>query len=126
MDKEMKILGFGFLTWVIPFVVSFFFFDVSTGKFIIDEIFFKSIMIVLSTIVGSAFLIKYFSKIKMNFVREGAIVGMSWCIINWVLDFVILLPMSEMDPFTYFIQIGMRYLNAPIIAIAMGILLSRK
>lgn len=36
MDKKLKIVGFGFLSWLIPFLASFFFFDVETQKFTIE------------------------------------------------------------------------------------------
>jgi uncharacterized membrane protein YpjA len=40
--------------------------------------------------------------------------GLLWLVVNLVLDFVILLPMSHMSLSDYIAQIGLRYLMIPI------------
>ncbi len=120
MNKYLKMIGFGLLTWLIPFIASFLFFDASTQKLTIDETFFKSIMIVLSCLVGVILLLKYFADVKEKYLQEALQISAVWLFINWLLDFVILLPMSKMDASTYFMQIGMRYLMVPIIAFGMA------
>ncbi|OIO21452.1 hypothetical protein COV61_05235 [Candidatus Micrarchaeota archaeon CG11_big_fil_rev_8_21_14_0_20_47_5] len=120
MNKYFKMFGFGLLIWLIPFIAGFLFFDASTQKLTIDETFFKSIMIVLSCFVGVFLLLKYFAKVKEKYLQEAVAISIIWLAINWLLDFVILLPMSKMDAATYFMQIGMRYLMVPIIAVGMA------
>jgi len=114
--------------WAVPFLASFLFFDPATQKLTIDETFFKSIMIVLSSALGAFLLVKYFEGVQTDFVKEGITVGIAWLAINWVLDIIILLPMNKMDAVTYFMQIGLRYLIAPAmsISIAMAIENARK
>ena len=120
MDNKVKLVLFGIVMWVVPFVASFFFFDPATQKLTIDETFFKSIMIVLSSILGAYLLVNYFKGVRGDFVKEGIIVGVSWLAINWALDILILLPMSRMDIPTYVMQIGMRYLMAPAMSISIA------
>ena len=44
MNKYLKIVLFGFILWLVPFIVGFLFVD-AKGNFLIPETFFKSIMI---------------------------------------------------------------------------------
>lgn len=120
MNKYLKMFVYGLITWIIPFVTSFLFFNMETQQLNIDELFFKSIMIVEGGVVGVFLLVHYFWKISDRFVREGITVGLCWFLINIVLDVIVLLPMSQMDFGTYFQQIGMRYLLIPIISTGMG------
>ena len=126
MNKYLKMFLFGLITWIVPFVTSFLFFDMETQQLSINEFFFKSIMIVEGGLVGVFLLVHFFRKISENFVREGIIVGLCWFIINILLDVIILLPMSQMDFGTYFQQIGMRYLLIPIISSGMGYVAKRR
>ena len=125
MNQNLKLVLFGLLTWIIPFIAGFFFYS-EEGQLTIDIFLFKSIMIVLSSFIGVILLVKYFETIKSYFLKSGMIVGFAWFAINILLDMLILLPMMGQDFGTYFAQIGIRYLNAPIIAIGMGYLLQKK
>ncbi|MBB6402340.1 hypothetical protein HNP92_001662 [Methanococcus maripaludis] len=116
---------FGLLTWLIPFLLSFLFYSENEGL-LIDIFLFKSIMIVISGLVGVSLLIMYFKDIKKDYLIEGIFVGVSWLIINLILDILILIPMSGMTYLTYFSQIGLRYLIIPTISISMGFLLKLK
>ncbi|CAF30075.1 hypothetical protein [Methanococcus maripaludis] len=116
---------FGLLTWLVPFFLSFLFYSESEGL-LIDIFLFKSIMIVVSGLIGVSLLIIYFKDIKKDYLIEGIFVGVSWLIINLILDILILIPMSGMTCLTYFSQIGLRYLIIPTISISMGLLLKLK
>lgn len=120
MSKTHMLVFFGFLTWLLPFVASFFFYDPSASRMTINNDFFKSIMVVFSALVGTLLLVKYFDSVKKDYVKEGLIAGLAWAAMNWVLDFVVLVPMMKVDTPTYFMSIGLRYLMAPIIAVGMG------
>ncbi len=119
MKKILKIILFGFLSWLIPFVVAFFFYD-RNGQPTMDVIFIKSILMVVSAIFGAYLLIVYFKQLKENFLKEGLIVGFSWLVINWLLDILILLPMAKMSFGDWFTQIGLRYLVIPVFSISFG------
>lgn len=120
MNKYLKMFLFGIITWIIPFVTSFLFFDMETQQLTINEMFFKSIMILEGGLVGVFLLVHYFRKVSSGFVREGIIIGLCWFIINLLLDVIVLLPTSDMDFITYFQEIGMRYLLIPVISTGMG------
>ena len=111
----------GFLTWLIPFIVSFFFFT-PNGTPLIDITFFKSIMTVLGCLVGVLLLIQSFTKIKTNYLKESIRIGLIWFLMNIVLDLIFLLPLGKLTIMDYIIQIGIRYINIPIISIGMGYL----
>ncbi|MFA6907261.1 MAG: hypothetical protein WC263_00360 [Candidatus Micrarchaeia archaeon] len=120
MGKTCMLVLFGFLTWMLPFFASFFFYDPAAARMTIDNDFFKSIMVVFSALVGTALLVKYFDAVKKDYVKEGLVAGVTWAAMNWALDFVVLVPMMKVDTPAYFMSIGIRYLMVPIIAVGMG------
>ena len=111
----------GFLTWLIPFIVSFLFYT-PNGTPLKDITFFKSIMTVLGCLVGVLLLIQSFTKIKTNYLKESIRIGLIWFLMNIVLDLIFLLPLGKLTIMDYIIQIGIRYINIPIISIGMGYL----
>tara|TARA_Y100000310_G_scaffold1902_1_gene2393 strand:- start:7923 stop:8294 length:372 start_codon:yes stop_codon:yes gene_type:complete len=118
MNKTLRALVFGFLSWLIPFAASFLFY--SKEGLTIDIFLFKSIMIVVGSISGAFLLVLYIKKLNKDIFREAAIVGLLWFGMNIMLDSIILLPMSKMAFGTYFMQIGLRYLVIPVMSISMG------
>ena len=119
----MKMILFrGFLTWLIPFTISFLFFT-PDGIPLIDITFFKSIMMILGCLVGVLLLIQSFKKIKTNYLEEGIKIGLIWFSINVTLDLIFLLPLGKLTITDYFTQIGIRYITIPIISIGMGYLI---
>lgn len=122
MKKYLIILFYGLLAWAIPFVASMFFYD-KDGGLLTDIFLFKSIMIVVGTLSAAFLLVLYFRKVKEGFLKESVVVGVLWLIINYILDFIVLLPLSGMEVSEYFVQIGIRYLNIVIITVLVGYLL---
>lgn len=124
MNKYLKIGLYGFFTWLIPFVSSFFFY--MTGELSVDIFLFKTIMIIIGNISAAIFVIAYFAEVSQDFIKEGIILGIAWLIINLGLDLLILLPMSGMGIGDYFIQIGLRYLVIPVMGIMVGYALAQR
>jgi hypothetical protein len=124
LNKKLKIVLFGIITWLVPFVVSFFFYS-KDGQPLIDIFLFKSIMIVVGSITGATFLVLYFRELKKDYLKEGITVGLAWFAINILLDLVVLVPMSGMSIGDYLTQIGLRYLVIPTMSIAMGYVADR-
>jgi hypothetical protein len=120
----MKIILFGFLAWLVPFIAAFPFYG--PKGLTIDIFLFKTIMIIIGTIVGVLLFVRYFREIKKNYIQEGAVVGLAWFAISVILDMLILLPMSGSDLSSYFAGIGLRYLTLPIIGVGMGQVLADK
>ena len=126
MNKYAKIILFGLVIWFIPVLVGFLFVD-QEGNFIISETFFKSIMIVIGSLVGVILAVKYFKGIKANFMKEGIILGIVWLIINWIIDLIMVsIGFFPMTIGKYFTDIGLRYLNIPIYTIGLGYALKQK
>ena len=118
-----KIWVAGLLSWAIPFVASFPFYDPQQGL-MIPLILFKSIMIVVGTLSGTLLLVWMFRALAPALTGALAI-GLLWLSINWALDIAVLVPMSGTDIGTWFTDIGLRYLTIPIIAGGMGLVANR-
>lgn len=127
MEKKLvfKNIKLGFLSWLLPFALSFVFYKPS-GELTISYDLFKSLMIVLGSITGCFLLFRYFKFVEKDFIKQGVLVGISWFLINIVLDTLILLPMMGESFSNYFSSIGLRYTVIPAISITMGYLLNRQ
>jgi hypothetical protein len=126
VNKFLKIIFFGILAWLIPFLISVLFVDME-GNFIIPQTFFKSIMIVVGSLVAVMLAVKYYKNIKNDFVQEGIILGIIWFIISIALDLVMVFSnFFQMTVLEYFTDIGLRYLCIPIFTIGLGYALNQK
>lgn len=126
MKKHTKLLGYGFITWLVPFIAAFPFVD-QTGAYRIDEIFFKSIMIIVGALIGTFLMVKYFKKVSGDYFNEGIKVGVTWFLMNVILDLIfVFMGMFQLTIAKYFTDIGIRYLVILIFAIGMGWILEKK
>ncbi len=125
MKKYFKVVLYGFIAWLVPFVTGFFFYT-RDGKLNIDIFLFKTIMIIVGSITGAILLVSYFKKINEQYLKEGILIGIIWFCLNIVLDLLVLVPMSKMPILDYFAQIGLRYLMIPAMSIAIGAALANK
>jgi len=126
MNKYAKIVLFGLVIWVVPFLVGFLFVD-KEGNFIISETFFKTIMIVIGSLVGVILAVKYFKGIRADFVKEGIIIGIIWLIINWIIDLIMVsVGFFPMTVGKYFTDVGLRLLGIPMFTIGLGYALKQK
>ena len=116
---------YGFLVWLIPFAAAIPFYS-RAGELVIDVFLFKSILIVVGSLIGAFLLVRYFRRVQRNHIREGVAVGVLWLVLSWALDFVTLVPMNDMAVGTYFVEIGLRYLTMPIFAVAIGAVLQQR
>ncbi len=113
----------GVLSWFVPLVASFAFFD-RHGQLLIERPLFKSIMVVVGGGIGAWFLAAAFRRITPSW-RTGVALGAYWLAINLILDLAVLVPFTKMPLALYFSDIGLRYLLIPIIAWAMGVVGAR-
>ena len=118
MNKNLKIVLFGFLVWLIPFAASFFIYPLKAPMYSL----FESIMSVLIAIAAMIFSYLYFKNIKTNFVMEGIITGIVWFIIAILIDLLMFLPASPMHMnFTdYMMIVGVKYLIIPVVTVGTG------
>ena len=117
-----KVWLFGLLSWLIPFLVSFF--D-SSGTIVIADTLFKSLMVVIGGASGVALLVLTFRQLEPTVV-SGLLIGTLWLGINLVMDLLILVPMSGTGVADYVYDIGLRYLLIPIIAAGFGLVAQAK
>jgi len=119
MPDAKRLIGFGVLSWLVPFLASVLFYGPG-GTLLVGENLFKSLMIVIGAGVGALLLVLYFRRVKERAVCEAWVLGVSWLAINWVLDLIVLLPFSGQTPVEYFADIGLRYLMILFMALAVG------
>ncbi|WP_407354970.1 hypothetical protein [Methanolobus sp. WCC5] len=126
MNKYLKMVLYGLIVWLVPFLVSFAFVD-RQGNFIVDETFFKSIMVVTGALAGVVLAVGYFRYVETNYLNEGIVLGLIWLVINLALDLSMVYGgFFDMSVTQYFTDIGMRYLSMPIYTIGMGYALMQK
>lgn len=108
----------GLVSWLIPFAVSFLFFD-RTGQLLISQPLFKSIMVLVGGASGAALLVAAFRRIDAS-PACGFALGCYWLAINLVLDLAVFVALMKMPLALYLYDIGLRYLLIPIISTSMG------
>jgi hypothetical protein len=123
MNKYGRILLFGFLVWLIPFLASFLVISLRET----NRVFFESFMPVVLTLVIVYFCIMYFKNVKSDFVKESIIVGLIWFCLNIIIDLMLFLPESpmQMSFIDYMMDIGFVYLMIIIIPVGFGYFLQK-
>ncbi len=121
--KRSKVLLYGLLIWLLPFLVSVMIFPLHEA----ERPLFESIMPVVITACVVFFSVLSFRKTASNFLREGALLGMAWLAISLFLDLLLFMegPM-KMSPADYAKDIGLTYLMIPIITLGFGYLLENQ
>jgi hypothetical protein len=118
----IKNLLLGFLSWLIPFAVSFLFYKPG-GELMVPYATFKTTIMLVGTISGCFLLLRYFKLVENEYVWNGLVVGFSWLLINLLLDVIILIPMMKTSFSEYFMSIGLGYLAIPVISFTIGYVL---
>lgn len=115
----LRRVGYGVVTWAVPYVTAV----ALMGLMVSDRSAFQTIMIVEGAIVGSWLACHYFGQVNTAFLREGVALGATWVVTNWLLDFVALLPFTEMTIWRYFVEIGFRYIGMFATTVVVGYVL---
>lgn len=116
---HLRMIKYGLASWLIPFIVSIFFYS-PNGELMVEPAIFKAMMFIIASIVGASLLVKYFLKVGKNYQDEGIAVGISWVLINIIMDMIVLIPIMKVDFAQYFLQIGYIYLMVPTMALTIG------
>lgn len=119
MNKIIKILLLGLIIWIIPFLSSFFVWDITTNAPTVSMEWFNALMAFTWAIGFSIAVIIYFSKIKKDSVKEGWTTGILWYVELLVLDLVFLVGLFQMQLANYFPMV-LTYLNTAIITVVIG------
>ncbi len=126
MSNLLKMLSYGLILWIVPFLASFPFVD-SHGNYTVPETLFKSIMVVVGTAAGVVLSVAYFGSVKKDFFGVGVIIGLVWLAVSLAADLVLVYTGFFRMSFTqYFTDIGLRYLSIPIYTAGMGYVLRQK
>ena len=112
---------FGFLIWLIPFVVGFAIFPLRESS----RPLFESIMPVAVTLSAVVFGVSYFRHVSRRYVFEGLLVGLTWLAIAILIDAPLMLlggPMQMTVP-EYLGDIGLTYAIIPLVTVGLGVAL---
>lgn len=123
MASWRKAILFGFMIWLIPFIVAFIAFPLKESW----RSLFESVMALTLSIVVVACALRYFSRVKTAFLREDIRLGILWFAISVVID----LPLMLSPPINYTLaeyaaDIGLTYLMMPAITVGIALAISRK
>jgi hypothetical protein len=122
--KSIKlVLVYGFLIWLIPFVVAVLIFPIHET----DRPLFESIMPVTVTLSVVVFSVLYFKRLGDRFLKEGILLGIIWFLMSIAIDLIMFSsgPM-KMGTADYFKDIGLTYLIIPFITTGFGLLVQIK
>lgn len=122
MTSLRRALLFGFLVWLVPFIVAFVIFPLRESS----RPLFESIMPVAIATVVVGLGVTYFHVVNGNFVREGLLLGLLWLAISVLIDAPLMLlggPM-RMSLSQYVADIGATYLMIPVITLGLGVTLA--
>jgi hypothetical protein len=124
MNRTIRILGYGFAIWLIPFLVSFLIYPMKEYA----NPLFESIMPVIITITVVLFAVANFKGINENFFNEGIVIGTSWFFLSIVIDLLLFIPPSpmQMSLTNYMMDIGITYLIIPVTTIGIGYIIQDK
>jgi len=124
MNRYVKLFGYGFLIWLIPFLVSFVIFPLrSSNRPLFESII--SVILVFAVMICS---VLYFKKGENQSIYDGIIAGVIWFFISILIDLLLFLPSSpmQMSFIDYMTDIGLTYLIIFIIPFGVGILMYNK
>ena len=122
MKKSWLNLVLGIALWLVMFAARLALMPLSDPDFFL----FKTVMVVVGSLVSVTLLAVYFLRIGGPYLMEGLTVGIVWFVIIVVLDLAVLVPMLQMGLWQYFVEIGFRYLPIIIVALGFGFVLDRK
>ena len=82
MNRTIKIMGYGVIMWLIPFIISLLIYPIKTYF----NPLFESIIPVVITITAVILAVYYFNGVTAKFLREGLVSGISWFFICIIVD----------------------------------------
>lgn len=118
MHSLKKSILFGFLVWLIPFLVAFLIYPIHAA----NRPLFESIMPVVLSISVVLFSYLYFKSVGQDVKTESIKLGLVFLFISLVLDLMLFMPNSPMhlSLSAYVADIGLTYVMIPVITIGMG------
>ncbi|QDU41384.1 hypothetical protein Mal4_57510 [Maioricimonas rarisocia] len=117
MKKFLRLLLFGFLSWLVTFAASVCIFPFKAD----NRPLFETLVGVCLAISTVLFTVLYFRKVQGDFLREGALLGLAFLVCNILLDLMLFMegPMKMSLP-DYMMDIGLAYLSMPVVALGVA------
>ncbi len=118
MRRVAREIGFAVLAWLVPFAVSVCIFPLKESH----PPLFDSLMGVTLTCSTVILAVLYFRRLTASYVAQGARIGITWAVANWLLDGLMFSsgPM-KMSLDQYVMDIGVAYIAIPVITVGLGI-----
>ena len=117
-----RIIGYGFLLWLIPFIVGFLAFPLKKS----NSPLFETIMPVTLSLCVVCFSILLYRKQEPS-PSKGLQIGIIWFLISVLIDLGLFMKGPMAMPFTTYMQdIGFTYLIYPIVTTGFAILINKK
>jgi len=112
MIRWKRALSLGFLSWLIPFVISFLGFPIKR----INAPLFSTLMTLVVLVTAGVLFGLYFRE-RAALASEAVLVGVLWLVANLIFDYPMFAygPM-KMDAAKYYSEIGLTYLIFPVFA----------
>ena len=123
MVSIRRALGYGFLLWLIPFIVAVLIFPLKKS----GSPLFETIMPVTLTICAVVLSILYLKRVGRNYLIESIKLGGLWFFISIIIDLGMFMggPM-KMSFLDYMFDIGLTYLIFPTVTIGYGCMLAKQ
>ena len=119
MNKCLKRILLGLIVWGVPFLASFFVWDVKTNAPSLSAAWFYAVMGVTGAIGFVIAAYYQFKDVKKDTVKEGWMTGITWYIELVLLDLIVLVMLMGMTLPDYY-HLLLSYINPLILAVAIG------
>lgn len=127
MDKAdwKSAFEWGFVVWLVPFAISFVFFD-GGSTLILDRLIFKNIMFSILAVVSGIAALGFFGDAKGGFAQAGIYAGALWVGMSVFFDFLTLVGIFGMSLSRYFAEIAAGYLVIFVVPAVVGRMMDQK
>lgn len=119
MNKFLKTVLLGLIAWAVPFLASFFVWDVNANAPAVSYAWFYALMSVAAALGFAVAAYLQFRNARKDTVRQGWLTGITWYIELSALDLIILVGLFGMAMTDYY-HLLVTYLAPMILCIAVG------
>jgi hypothetical protein len=117
MNRILKLVGYGFLVWLIPTLITTVLIYLPFTESLFDII--SALAIIISV---ALFSYLYFKDVTTNFIKEGIIIAITWIIISIIFDLImIIVGVSHTSIIDYALRVVPLYVIIPAITIGYGL-----
>ena len=117
MRKCLRLLLFGFLSWLLTFLASVCILPLKAEYRPLFETL-VGVCLAISTVL---FTVIYFRKVQTGYIREGVFLGLAFLVCNIVFDLCLFMENPMKIPFTaYMMDVGLTYLSMPVVALGLA------